>query len=86
MKAVGWIACVSVTAGLLVGWLMCAIALDNNNQGEFRDLETGAPVWDGLAPLFAIWAVVVAALTFGVLLFLWWLGRTIVRAARASTP
>jgi hypothetical protein len=47
----------SVIVGLAVGGAMCAIALDHNPQGEFRNTLSGAIDWPYLLLLGGGWAV-----------------------------
>jgi len=67
MKRFAFIAWTSLGAGLLFAALCGRAALENNNQGEFRDLETGAVHWDQLAPLIAVNFASMTLLMFGAL-------------------
>lgn len=61
MGRVGWWVSAVVAIGVAVGVAMCAIALDHNPQGEFRDPATGQIDWPYLIVLGASWAAAVAA-------------------------
>lgn len=74
---------ISLSAGLLFAAVCGQAALENNNQGEFRDPLTGAIHWAPFAPVIAGNFVCMAALVFGVLCLGLVAFRGIRRLARA---
>lgn len=63
-KAFAWIAFVT---GLLFAGLCGWMALDNNNQGEFRDQVAGVMHWDVFIPVISMSFACMAGLVFGIL-------------------